>query len=736
MKRWGATEAEWSALAELCLPDLRPCVCDPTLEAKQTLARPQGGPALHDFSKRPSRVYSDGKVAGITGWRHLEATERDVAMWSASPAIGAGFVGRNIKAVDIDIDDPAKADEVDDAINAAFDFDLPMRSRPNIGRRLCLFRIKPEPLEDGQLAIPAVPKHVIHTAHGQIEWLFERQFFALAGRHHSGDRYSWPYGMPKTLLEIPEITHAKLMALIRQLNEDFGIQPEASTEGATDVDIREPDQVFQDDPLYKYVLAQRGAVKQADGTVAVICPWHKQHESTNGAELDVDRSKTVFFPKGLGGQNRPGFRCMHESHPRKNVGDYIEAIGYTVVDEFDIVPEPDPDTPVENAIPAFTSRTSKGVVSCTDLDLSIAMSTPGYLFKSLHYDDFRQQLYINGEEFQDHYYTRMAIRLNQSGMESVNDGKLRRAVALHGMDNRHDEAIEWINTLKWDGEDRLKHFAHRVLRVPDTDYHRAVIMYLFSAMAARIIEPGAKVDMVPILQATEGVRKSSFVEALAPLPDTFQVHTFSDSADNAARKLRGAIAVEIEELKGLNSREEDFIKSWVTTTHDTWVPKYMEHTVKAPRRFVAIGTTNRLRMLPSAAGARRWLPISVCTLGGVIDTDYVRDNRDQLWAQGKELFLKHGVLWQDAEELAREILPQHQILTSIGLRLSEWLKNPVEESLSDIGAYSNLFLMRHALGQASRGQYGEDRVLRQIEAAMEQLGYVDEGDGKWRLPFV
>ena len=85
MKRWGATEAEWSALAELCLPDLRPCVCDPTLEAKVTASRPEGGEAGHDFSKRPSRVYADGKVAGITGWGHLEAGAKDLALWSAKP---------------------------------------------------------------------------------------------------------------------------------------------------------------------------------------------------------------------------------------------------------------------------------------------------------------------------------------------------------------------------------------------------------------------------------------------------------------------------------------------------------------------------------------------------------------------------------------------------------------------------------------------------------------------------
>ena len=100
------------------------------------------------------------------------------------------------------------------------------------------------------------------------------------------------------------------------------------------------------------------------------------------------------------------------------------------------------------------------------------------------------------------------------------------------------------------------------------------------------------------------------------------------------------------------------------------------------------------------------------------------------------MFLKHGVLWQQAELLARTVLPQHQILTTVGLRLSEWLKDPVEEFSDDIGAYSNLFLMRHAIGHTTRGQHGEDRILRQIEAAMEQLGYVDEGDGKWRLPFI
>src|SRR5690606_24283969 len=56
---------------------------------------------------------------------------------------------------------------------------------------------------------------------------------------------------------------------------------------------------------------------------------------------------------------------------------------------------------------------------------------------------------------------------------------------------------------------------------------------------------------------------------------------------------------------------------------------YQRVTKDYPRRCVFIGTTNDSTYLMDRTGNRRVLPVA----GGVLDTDAVKRDRDQLWAQ-------------------------------------------------------------------------------------------------------
>ena len=725
MDSWGATQAEWAALKRLAFEDVRPCVCNPNLFTKPTRINPDSVPAGTDFAKRPSRVYADGKVAGISAWEKLDANDHDFKIWQHNSDHGAGLVGRTIHAIDIDVDDVDMADEIDGYICAAMPFDPPARTRGNSGRRLLLYRGTYGPFNRTKL------KHQLDG--GVIEWLFTHQFFVMAGMHKSGSRYQWPDGIPDNIDQIPEIDEATLDDLIRRISEDFGAVIEHERRADIPL-VREPDQADQDAP--ENIAVRKSAYFRQglpDGAYAVICPWHDQHESTSGAKIDADPTKTVFYPSGLGGRDKPGFKCMHAGHAPKNVAEFFDAIGFTVLDEFD---DPEPETPAEEAPPIPDRNPKTGIIKCTDRALRVAVSYPQILGWDVTYDTFRHMMQIrkhnNGatwRQFQEEDYAEFAVALNNKGMLSVTDSKMTRALRFAAKQHAKDEAKEWIESLKWDGEDRISRLPEEVLGVDNSPYSLSVMQYLFTALAGRLITPGVKADMVVILQGTQGLRKSTMVKLLQPLPNSFAVHDFNTSDADAARKLRGKSVVEIEELKGLSTKDDESIKAWITTTEDEWIPKYQEFATAAKRRFVPIATSNPKRVLSDATGNRRWLPISVCQTLPYINTDFIEANNHQLWAQGAQMYRDHGVMWQDAERLAKYELPKFTKMSTTAMRLQEYI---AEHSPTHM---TTKFLLRHAMHKELTS-YGAQHEVARIEMAMVQLGYVDNGDGNWQLPFL
>ena len=140
-----------------------------------------------------------------------------------------------------------------------------------------------------------------------------------------------------------------------------------------------------------------------------------------------------------------------------------------------------------------------------------------------------------------------------------------------------------------------------------------------------------------------------------------------------------------------------------------------------PRRFVVIGTANETRILSDPTGARRMLPVFV---EKPIDIDYVLEHRDQLWAEARELWQRHGVAWQDAEALAKDA---HRAATVRDLwepNVVAWLK---EQGYRD--GWTSVHILAGAcsvpVSQANRTSY--ERLRR----VMVTLGWEESPDGKW-----
>ncbi|MBG5918911.1 VapE domain-containing protein [Providencia stuartii] len=328
-------------------------------------------------------------------------------------------------------------------------------------------------------------------------------------------------------------------------------------------------------------------------------------------------------------------------------------------------------------LPSF-KRDKYGRIESTIDNVAKAVMHPDFIDIEIRFDTFRDEIMFaptgtnEWQQFSDADYSRLRIAMEKRDFKPVGRELIRDVVLLAAEENQFDSAIEWLTNLEWDGVRRVETFYHTHFGAENTPYTRAVSLYMWTAMAGRVLVPGIKADMVPILIGAQGCGKSTGVAALCPDPTFFTEISFAEKDDDLARKMRGRLVAEIGELRGLNTKELESIKAFVTRTHENWIPKFKEFATQFPRRSLIIGTTNEDEFLADRTGNRRWLPVEVIK----VNVDDIRRDVLQLWAEAREMFKADGVQYEAAEYLASHIYEKYTIKDAWLEIIERWLDEP------------------------------------------------------------
>lgn len=274
----------------------------------------------------------------------------------------------------------------------------------------------------------------------------------------------------------------------------------------------------------------------------------------------------------------------------------------------------------------------------------------------LSYDEFKGAIMCaergsqNWRPFRDTDYTALRLWLeNTANFRPVAKDLVRDTVLYLSEENTMDSAQTWLTSLQWDGTPRVERFFPGYMGTIDAQYERDVGLYLWTALAGRVMQPGCQADMVPVLIGAQGIGKTQGIKALVPDPEFYVELRLDDDDEKSARKMRGALIGELNELRGLHTAEYEKILAFITRTHEKWTPKYMEFSTTYARRLVLIGSTNEDEFLVPGEN-RRWLPMRVSQ----VDVDAIRADREQLWAEAFTLWKADGVRWRGAQALGKE----------------------------------------------------------------------------------
>ena len=179
-------------------------------------------------------------------------------------------------------------------------------------------------------------------------------------------------------------------------------------------------------------------------------------------------------------------------------------------------------------------------------------------------------------------------RMEKYGISS--EKKIESAIRIVANENHYHPIRDYLNSLQWDGNERIAHVLHHFLGAVEDEYTcEAMKIFLLGAIK-RVFQPGCKFETMLCLVGGQGARKSSFFRWL--------------DDDNVSRKLQGHWIIEMSEMIATaNAKSIEEIKSFLSKQKETYKIPYETHPADRLRQCVFAGTTNRQDFFPVTARA-------------------------------------------------------------------------------------------------------------------------------------
>jgi putative DNA primase/helicase len=305
--------------------------------------------------------------------------------------------------------------------------------------------------------------------------------------------------------------------------------------------------------------------------------------------------------------------------------------------------------------------------------------------------------------------------------------KIYDALAVVAMENKFHPIRDYLNSLTWDGENRLETLLIDYLGAEDTSYNRIVVSKVLTAAVARVFNPGIKFDYMLVAVGPQGLGKSQ-------LPAKLGGKWYSDSlitvqGKEAFEALQGCWILEMAELAATKKAEMEAVKHYISKCEDAYRPAYGRSIVNFPRQCIFWGTTNDKEFLKDRTGNRRFWPVDVGITKPTKNlwTDFDESTRDMIWGEAVEL-------WKSGEKLHLDIEEEKISLFQQKLHSEDMVKaGIIQEYLEKLlpANWNSFDLNRRRIYLHDEGFAAVEGILRRDRVCvMEIWSELFEGDAK------
>lgn len=312
--------------------------------------------------------------------------------------------------------------------------------------------------------------------------------------------------------------------------------------------------------------------------------------------------------------------------------------------------------------------------------------------------------------------------------------KCADALALSFEKHSFHPIKDYIDSLMWDGEERIDKLFIDYLGAEDNNYVRTVTRKILVAAVARAFNPGCKFDNMPVLSGPQGIGKSTIIKKLGQ--EWYSDSLTTVSGKEAYEQLQGVWILEMGEMMATKKADIEATKHFLSKTEDIYRVAYGRRTSRFPRQCVFIGTTNDREFLRDKTGNRRFWPIDVGMKerSKSVFNDLNKYEIDQIWAEAYELYKNNEPLYLNSEEEKEAVKQQdsHSEESAKAGLIDEYLNKPITEewyslSLNDRRAY---------IQGGDFGEVPEGNITRTKTCVMEIWCELFNGDPKQLNPLL
>lgn len=269
---------------------------------------------------------------------------------------------------------------------------------------------------------------------------------------------------------------------------------------------------------------------------------------------------------------------------------------------------------------------------------------------------------FNRKEIQEELYTEIRTAITrdyglQFGKEDIID-KIKQLCSY----NMYNPIYDYLNSLpSWDGIDRTSELLKALGISPNNVHYDIYSVYVRKWLISAVCRPlqwmkdnsdpslNDKTDTILVLKGKQGKRKSTFFKEMCPTPNMFSdsLQSIEHNEKDAALHTLNYWMIEFAEFDGLIKKSSiETLKHFLSRREERFRPPYGKTMINARRPSILVGTTNSDQFLNDPTGSRRFWTIELEDNNN-IDIDYIKKNRDLLWAQAVAMFSNGETWWLD-----------------------------------------------------------------------------------------
>lgn len=216
--------------------------------------------------------------------------------------------------------------------------------------------------------------------------------------------------------------------------------------------------------------------------------------------------------------------------------------------------------------------------------------------------------------------------------------------------NQHNPIAEWIDSVPWDGESRLKEF-YATIKAENEELKEIMLKkWLIMGAAAAFEDEGIEATGMLVLQGRQALGKTRWFKNLVPkdigpfIKDGLALNLEDKDSILAANSFW---LVELGELPHTIAQcGVDALKAFIGRKSDCIREPYGRASSDFPRKTVFCGTVNEARFLKDRTGNRRFFTIACEQINYKHEIDM-----QQLWAEAKVLYENGESYALDADEM-------------------------------------------------------------------------------------